>query len=578
MKPKTGIIIIILIFILTPLTIKSQTKAHEINQKLGRGVNLGNCLEAPNEGEWGVTWKPEYFEIISGLGFNSVRIPVRWEPTSRSSATAPYTITSTFFNRMDQVINSALKNKLMIIINMHHHDELFNNPDANLERFKSMWRQIAIHYKNYSDSLVFELLNEPNGNLTAEKWNVFLREGIKTVREISPGRTIEIGTPNWGGISGLSDLNWPDSANLILTIHYYNPFQFTHQGATWTGSDTQSWLGTTWDNSEAERNVIINEFKAVKDFSVKRNIPVNIGEFGSYNLADIDSRERWTTFCSRFFEESGFSWNYWEFCSGFGFYDPTKKTLNDKLVRALLKNSMPPANPVTKKQIYSNSFSGSSAGISLNCQQGGAGTAKIENGAYRVSITAPGTEYWHVQANIVNIKFEKGKTYLIEYDAWSENDRTITAGAAMNKSPWTGYSSFQATLAKQKQSFSHMFRMTNVTDNAARVSFDMGKSTDDVFIDNIVISEVTVQSSKSADIKSLIVYPNPFKNHICISGSPETIRYSVYDLNGLNLKNGKTSGSNTIIDLSELKTGTYFLRTTDINQIVLNYKIIKLPY
>ena len=175
MKPKSGIIIIILLLILAPLSVKSQNKAHEINHKLGRGVNLGNCLEAPNEGEWGVTWKPEYFEIISGLGFNSVRIPVRWEPATRSSATAPYTITTTFFYRMDQIINSALKNKLMIIINMHHHDELFNNPDANLERFKSMWRQIATHYKNYSDSLVFELLNEPNGNLTAEKWNTFFK-------------------------------------------------------------------------------------------------------------------------------------------------------------------------------------------------------------------------------------------------------------------------------------------------------------------------------------------------------------------------------------------------------------------
>jgi aryl-phospho-beta-D-glucosidase BglC (GH1 family) len=576
MKPKSGIIIIILIFILAPLSVKSQNKAHEINLKLGRGVNLGNCLEAPNEGEWGVTWKPEYFEIISGLGFNSVRLPVRWEPATRSAATAPYTITTTFFNRMDQIINSALKNKLMIIINMHHHDELFKNPDANLERFKSMWKQIATHYKNYSDSLVFELLNEPNGNLTAEKWNIFLREGIKTVREISPERTIEIGTPNWGGISGLSDLIWPDSSNLILTIHYYNPFQFTHQGATWTGSDTQSWLGTTWDNSEAERNVIINEFKAVKDYSVKKNIPVNIGEFGSYNLADIDSRERWTTFCSRFFEESGFSWNYWEFCSGFGFYDPTKKTLNDKLVRALLKNSMPPANPVTKKQIYSNDFSVSTSGISLYSQQGGAGTAKIENGAYRVSITAPGTEGWHVQVTIGNLKFEKGKTYLIEYDAWSENDRSMAVSAAMNKSPWTGYSSFQATLSKQKQSFSHMFRMNEATDNATRVSFDMGKSTDDIFIDNIVISEVRVQSIPSSEIKDLILYPNPFKSHIYLSGYSGNIKYYIYDLKGVNIINGTASESNTLLDLSYINPGTYFLRTINPKGIAGSYKILKL--
>ena len=50
----------------------------KINTLLGRGVNLGNALEAPTEGEWGVVLKEEYFSIIKQAGFNSIRLPVRW--------------------------------------------------------------------------------------------------------------------------------------------------------------------------------------------------------------------------------------------------------------------------------------------------------------------------------------------------------------------------------------------------------------------------------------------------------------------------------------------------------------------
>ena len=48
------------------------------NRRLGRGVNLGNALEAPVEGEWGVTLREEYFRLIREAGFDAVRIPIRW--------------------------------------------------------------------------------------------------------------------------------------------------------------------------------------------------------------------------------------------------------------------------------------------------------------------------------------------------------------------------------------------------------------------------------------------------------------------------------------------------------------------
>lgn len=48
-----------------------------VNKILGRGINLGNMLDAPSEGEWGVTLDSAYFPLIKSAGFTSVRIPVR---------------------------------------------------------------------------------------------------------------------------------------------------------------------------------------------------------------------------------------------------------------------------------------------------------------------------------------------------------------------------------------------------------------------------------------------------------------------------------------------------------------------
>ncbi|HNX80264.1 MAG TPA: cellulase family glycosylhydrolase, partial [Prolixibacteraceae bacterium] len=135
--------------------------AFQLNQRLGRGINMGNCFEAPTETEWGNPWKPEYFRIMSDLGFKHVRIPIRWEPTARTSWTAPYTIAPTFLSRIKQVVDTALKYKLHVIINMHHHDSLFANPEKQKARFLSQWNQIATTFRNYPDSLLFEVLNEP---------------------------------------------------------------------------------------------------------------------------------------------------------------------------------------------------------------------------------------------------------------------------------------------------------------------------------------------------------------------------------------------------------------------------------
>src|SRR5262249_17539398 len=76
--------------------------AQAANKKLGRGINLGNALEAPKEGDWGVTLKAEYFRAIKAAGFDTVRLPVNW--AAHAGAEAPYTIDPAFAARVDWAV------------------------------------------------------------------------------------------------------------------------------------------------------------------------------------------------------------------------------------------------------------------------------------------------------------------------------------------------------------------------------------------------------------------------------------------------------------------------------------------
>ena len=109
---------------------------------LGRGINLGNALEAPHEGDWGVTLKAEYFSKIKAAGFQNVRIPVRW--SAHAASEAPFTIEPKFF--ASRLACRQASNRLVPVLNMHHFDEIYKDPDANRGRFVARWQQIAEHY------------------------------------------------------------------------------------------------------------------------------------------------------------------------------------------------------------------------------------------------------------------------------------------------------------------------------------------------------------------------------------------------------------------------------------------------
>lgn len=308
------------------------------NAKLGRGINFGNALEAPSEGEWGFTLQAEYFSLVKAKGFDSIRVPIRWSAHTLDSA--PYTIDESFFERVDWVLEQSLANGLMVIINIHHYDEIFENPAAEQAKFLAMWQQISERYADQPESVLFEILNEPHNKLTAELWNDLLPQALEIIRKTNPYRTVVIGAAEWGGIPGLLKLNIPTDNNLIVTVHYYEPFKFTHQGAGWVDNpDVNSWLGTQWTGTEDEVNAIRDHFQTIVDWGKQRKVPINIGEFGAYSKADSVSRGLWSREVVRFALQNDMSYHYWEFGSGFGIYNPKTKEWNKELLDGLINTT-----------------------------------------------------------------------------------------------------------------------------------------------------------------------------------------------------------------------------------------------
>ncbi len=127
-----------------------------------RGANLGNYLETPPGQHWGVTVSASEFHIIKREGFDSVRVPVGWH---HYVGPAPdYALSPQIFSKVDFVVTNALAVDLAVLINIHHFDDLDQNPTNATDEFLKIWQQVAVHYEKFPKQLAFELDNEPHAN------------------------------------------------------------------------------------------------------------------------------------------------------------------------------------------------------------------------------------------------------------------------------------------------------------------------------------------------------------------------------------------------------------------------------
>lgn len=220
---------------------------------------------------------------------------------------------------LDKVVAAALTQKLTVILDLHNFSACGENADACKPRLMAFWRQIGQHFKDADDAVVFEILNEPNGQLTAAVWNRWLVEALAVIRKTNPTRNVIIGPPVWNNIEYLDALDLPKAdRHIIATVHYYLPMEFTHQGAPWSSSTPK--VGVTW-GTPAERLRMKGDFALVQRWAKAHDRPILLGEFGAYDKGDMTSRTAYTAAAAREAEARGWAWTYWQFDGDFIVFD-----------------------------------------------------------------------------------------------------------------------------------------------------------------------------------------------------------------------------------------------------------------
>jgi endoglucanase len=288
------------------------------NQRLGRGVNIIG-YDPIWKSHSKARMQAKHFHLIREAGFSHVRINLH--PFKFMGNAPDYPIQSTWLETLDWAVSQALDNGLLAILDMHEYTTMAKDPQGMKAKFLAVWKQLAPRYQNTSTEVLFEILNEPNEKLTVEMWNDFLKEPLQIIRATNPTRIVVIGPAYWNGFDFLHALQLPeDDRNIIVTVHYYHPMPFTHQGASWAPKFRDK-TGIPWLGTSEEQAAIRKDFANVQTWSLANQRPIYLGEFGAYDKAEMDSRVRYTNFIAREAECLGWSWGYWQFDSDFIVYD-----------------------------------------------------------------------------------------------------------------------------------------------------------------------------------------------------------------------------------------------------------------
>ncbi len=297
-------------------------------------INMGGGLEAPVEGEWGYRFDPRDFGEIRSAGFDTVRIPIKW--SAHTSNGPKYTIDPVFLERVDRIIDWGLAQNLNVIINVHHFDELYENPDANEAKLYAIWAQLSYHYANAPIKLMFEVINEPKDNFSGARVNNVLANTLNIVRRHNPSRTVILTGDKWGDVQGMDNLRLPNDPYIVATVHNYYPFEFTHQGAEWMGADAPP-KNRKWpmDGDYQKMNETIGKIYAWRQ---RLGVPVLMGEYGTDTAVPQDWRVSWAYDSSAAYKGAQIPTCYFNFSAGFGIFDSKTRKWNQPILRALQEN------------------------------------------------------------------------------------------------------------------------------------------------------------------------------------------------------------------------------------------------
>ncbi len=345
MRRRTATALMLLLLVRCSEPSVGQEEAGPLEVPFHRGVNLTGWLQAGSPREIHFTrYTSQDFANIKSLGCDVIRLPINLH--AMTGGPPDYTVDPLFFYFLDQIIDWAEQLELHLILDNHTFD-VTSDTDPNIgEALTPVWTQMAQRYRGRSSYLYYEILNEPHGIADAT-WGRIQQKVVTAIRAVDPNHTIVVTGAGWGSYKNLKYLPMRAAGNLIYSFHFYDPFVFTHQGASWVtpsmaplagvpfpyGVDPMpasppelegSWVQSSLnayanDGTEAQVRQLIDVAVA---FSRDRGVPVFCGEFGVYQPnSENHHRVYWYDLVRRYLEEQGIAWTIWDYQGGFGLFE-----------------------------------------------------------------------------------------------------------------------------------------------------------------------------------------------------------------------------------------------------------------
>jgi endoglucanase len=344
-------------FLLTPDSLHAQNT-------FTRGVNLTNWFQTSSAKEIQFSrYSRKDLVNIKSLGCDVIRLPINLH--AMTSGSPDYIIDPVFFSFLDSAVNWAEDLHINLILDNHTFDPNVNTDPGVGDILVKVWAQMATHYKDRSSLILYEILNEPHG-LTTQVWGAIQQRAINAIRAIDVKHSIIVGAADYNTYTEMANLPVYTDTNLIYTFHFYDPFVFTHQGASWVSpsmvplsgvpfpynsatvpacptSLIGSWVESLLNSYSTDGTVshVQSLISIATNFKNTRKVPVYCGEFGVYNLNSNNSdRVVWYQAVRTYLEANGIPWTSWDYQDGFGLFKKGtgeffEHDLNTPLLQAL---------------------------------------------------------------------------------------------------------------------------------------------------------------------------------------------------------------------------------------------------
>jgi endoglucanase len=332
MNPTRVLSCLVLLFVLSPLAAAADKPISAADQvaQMKRGVNIVGydpLWQDPAKARF----KPRHFKIIKDGGFDTVRLNLYGFRQMNDKLELP----AKWYDTLDGLVKEALAQKLNVILDEHDYEACAKSADECRRRVMAFWRQVAAHYEKSPPLVMFEILNEPNRQMDTA-WNDLLADALALIRKTNPTRNVVIGPSFWNNISHLPELKLPAAdRHIIVTVHYYEPHTFTHQGATWGDPEWRNLSGIRW-GSPADYAKLDENFDKAQGWAKQNDRPILLGEFGAYDKAPQEDRIKYTAAVAHAAEKRGWAWTYWQFDGNFIVYDIEKDAWNEPIYKALI--------------------------------------------------------------------------------------------------------------------------------------------------------------------------------------------------------------------------------------------------